>query len=211
MKRSMLFGTMGIVFLFTILLNACSSTKLVSSWTAPDVFIKKENKVLVIALMGIKDRKLRENVENAMVSQLKASGINAGSALAEYGPKVFEGLEETAALNKIRNSGYDGTFTIALLDKSKEKNYVPGSIGIMPYTYRFWGYYNTMWGRVYQPGYYSVTNRFMLEGNYYDLKADKLVYSAQTKSSDPASPQALAGDFTKTLFDDMMKKGIIKQ
>lgn len=211
MKKLLLPGAIGMVLLFAILLNACNSTKIISSWADPQGTIEKSNKVLVIGLMGAKDRSLKENVENVTVQNLKAHGINAGSALAEYGPKAFEGLSESQALKKIKNKGYDGTFTIALLDKTKEKNYNPGSVSIWPRTYRFWGYYHTMYARVYEPGYYTVTNKFILEANFYSLNTDKLIYSVQTKSSDPSSPQALATDFNKRLFDDMISKGVIKQ
>jgi len=211
MKKLLLPGAIGIVLLFALLLNACNSTRVISSWADPQGTIEKSNKVLVIGLMGAKDRSLKENVENVTVQNLKARGINAGSALSEYGPKAFEGLSESQALKKIKNKGYDGTFTIALLDKTKEKNYNPGSVSIWPRTYRFWGYYHTMYARVYEPGYYTITNKFILEANFYSLNTDKLIYSLQTKSSDPSSPQALAADFNKRLFYDMISKGVIKQ
>lgn len=193
-----------------ILLVACSSTKLISSWKSPDVSNQKFNKMLVIGLMGNKDRSLRENVENIIVQQLQTKGIYAGSAFAEYGPKTFEGLDEPTVLKKLRNKGYDGAVTIALLDKSKEKRYNPGMVGVYPGTYRFWGYYRTIYTRIYEPGYYTVSNKFMLEASVYDLNSDKLIYSAQTKSVDPASPQSLASEFSDKIFEDMSKKGVIE-
>lgn len=212
MKKLICTGIMGMAFLFTVLLfGSCSSTKLTSSWAAPDASsVSQFNKVLVIGLMGAKDRNLRENVENTIVKDLQARGINAGSAFAEYGPKAFEGLNEASALKKIKDKGFDGTFTIALLDKTKEKTYNPGMVNVVPQTYRFWGYYRTIYTRIYEPGYYSVTNRFVLEANFYSLNKEKLLYSAQTKSQDPSSPQSLAADFSKKLFDDMTQKGVIK-
>jgi hypothetical protein len=210
MKKLLLPAAIGMILLFALLLNACNSTKIISSWADAQGTIEKSNKVLVIALMGAKDRNLKENVENITVQNLKAHGINAGSALAEYGPKAFEGLNEAEALKKIRNKGYDGTFTIALLDKTKQKKYNPGSVGMWPGPYRFWGYYHSMYGRIYEPGYYSVTNKFILEANFYSLNTEKLIYSVQTKSLDPSSPRALATDFNKRLFDDMISKGVIK-
>lgn len=201
---------LGCVLFFLIFLVSCGSTKLISSWKAPDVSDQKFSKVLVIGLMGNKDRSLRENVENIIIQQLQTKGINAGSAFAEYGPRTFEGLDEPAALKKLRNKGYDGAVTVALLDKSKEKRYNPGMTGLYPGTYRFWGYYRTIYTRIYEPGYYTISNKFMLEASVYDLNSDKLIYSAQTKSVDPASPQSLASEFSDKIFEDMSKKGVIK-
>lgn len=211
MKKSMFRGIIGMTFLFTILLFSCTNTRLVSSWGAPNAKVDKSKKVLVIGLMGPRDRKLREQVENIMVANLKERGVDAGSAFAEFGPKAFDGLDEQATLNKIRTSGYDEAFTVALLDKRKQKRYNPGYVGFAPYTYRFWGYYRTVYGRIYEPGYYSVNTNFMLEANYYNLTNDQLVYSVQTKSVDPASPQSLASEFSKALLDDMAKKGILNR
>lgn len=209
MKRMYRIGIAGLSVLL-IILAACSSTKLISSWKADEVSNQKFDKVLVIGLMGNKDRSLRENMEKIIAQQLQSKGINAGSAFAEYGPKTFEGSDEPSALKKIKSKGYDGAITIALLDKSKEKNYNPGTMGIYPNRYRFWGYYRNMYGRIYEPGYYTVTNKFMLEASVYDLNADKLIYSAQTRSVDPASPQSLATEFSDKIFEDMNVKGVIK-
>jgi hypothetical protein len=209
MKRMYRIGIAGLSVLL-IILAACSSTKLISSWKADEVSNQKFDKVLVIGLMGNKDRSLRENMEKIIVQQLQSKGINAGSAFAEYGPKTFEGSDEPSSLKKIKSKGYDGAITIALLDKSKEKNYNPGTMGVYPNRYRFWGYYRNMYGRIYEPGYYTVTNKFMLEANVYDLNADKLIYSAQTRSVDPASPQSLATEFSDKIFEDMNVKGVIK-
>lgn len=212
MKKYWLIILAGIVCLSGILLNACNSTRLVSSWKAPDGSLQQYRKILVIGLMGPKDRDIRENVENAMVAAFQARGINAGSAFAEYGPKTFENQDENTVLQRIRSKGYDGTFTIALLDKTKQKQYNPGSVSYFPQTYysRFWGYYRTVYGRIYEPGYYSVTTNYLLEANFYNLTRGELEYSAQTKSFDPGNAQTLSSDFSKTLLDDMIAKGIVK-
>ncbi|EDM36714.1 hypothetical protein PBAL39_25640, partial [Pedobacter sp. BAL39] len=188
-----------------------TSTHLLNSWIAPENKTQQYKKVLVIGLIGPRDRDLREIIENTMVQSLKAQGINAGSAYAEYGPKAFEDLKEQEALKKISDKGYDGAFTIALLDKKKERYYSPGYVGFAPYPFGFWGYYRNMWGRMYQPGYYNVSTNYMLEGNFYDLNPDKHIYSAQTRTFDPSSAENLSSDFSKTVVADMMNKGLLKR
>lgn len=210
MKKYVLISVIGFFVISGILLIACNSTRLVSSWKAPDASLQSYHKILVIGLMGAKDRDIRENVENAMVASLRAHGLNAGSGYAEYGPKTFENQDENTALQKISSKGYDGTMTIALLDKSKAKHYNPGMYMPEPYYGRFWGYYHSIYGQLYEPGYYSVTTNYLLEANFYNLSSSKLIYSAQTKSFDPANAQKLASDFSKTLLNDMIVKGIIK-
>lgn len=203
-------GVLGMGFLVALFLSSCgTSTHLVNSWVAPETKAQQYKKVLVIGLIGPRDRNLREVIENTMVQSLQAQGINAGSAFAEYGPKAFEDLKEKEALKQIENKGYDGAFTIALVDKRRQRQYNPGYMGMAPYPWGFWGYYRHMWGGFYQPGYYSVNTNYILEGNFYDLNPDKLIYSAQTRSFDPSSAENLSGDFTQTVVTDMMNKGLL--
>lgn len=203
MKTKPTTGITGVFFLLSFL-AACGSTKLVSSWKSPEASIHTSGKVLVVALMGNRDRNLRENMEKAIVRRLQDNGIQAGSAFEEYGPKILEGYGETEVLKKFKGKGYNAAVTIALLDKSKEKQYVPGSYP------RFWGYYGMMYGRMYEPGYYSVSNKFLIEANFYDLDANQLIYSVQTKSINPSSPQSLASEFSDKIFTDITKKGVLK-
>lgn len=211
MKKS-LWAT-GLALFSMIFLNACFSTRVVSSWKSDGVTLREYNKVLIIGLMAAQERNLRENIENRLVEAFSKQGVSAGSAYTEYGPKAFDNLDEQAALERIKGSGYDGAFTIALLDKSKEKNYVPGSVSYRPFTYynRFWGYFRTVYTRVYDPGYYTESTNYILEANFYDLNEGKLEYSAQTKSFDPGTDQVLAYELSEALLADMMKQGIVQQ
>lgn len=196
------------------LLLSCSSTQLLTSWKSPDATARKFNKILIGGMMGAKDRELRENIENALVQSLKAKGLNAFSAYQTYGPKAFEGLSEKEAAQKVTADGFDGAFTVVLLDRSKEKNYTPGSMYYSPYAIgysRYWRHYYTLYDRVYTPGYYTTSTNYVLEANFFNLTAgaDALEYSAQTKTFDPGSAQALAAEFSRTVVDDMIKKGVI--
>jgi hypothetical protein len=205
-------ATIAILLACTIL-SSCSNTKLLSSYAAPNSKLQKNSKILVMAMMGDQDKKLRANMEKILVENLQSRGINAGSSIEQFGVDALKSLDEKTAMKTIKDQGFDGAFTVALLDKTKESTYKYGRVGIAPYPYRFWGYYNNyysnFYGRVYMPGYYSDDNRFVLEGNVYGLDGDKLLYSAKTKTFNPSSPQALASEFTKKLLNDMLKNGII--
>ncbi|MNW22483.1 hypothetical protein D3C71_2239830 [compost metagenome] len=50
----------------------------------------------------------------------------------------------------------------------------------------------------------------MLEANFYKLGSDELLYSLQTKTSAPNSPQSLATEFSEVLINDMRSKGLLK-
>ena len=168
---------------------------------------------MVVGLIQDSDQNVREAMENHLVGDLTEQGYTALSAYREYGPKAFENMKEADVLSKLRNSGVDAVVTIVLLDKKREQYYVPGSVYYTPYTIyqrRFWGYYTTIYERIYTPGYYQVDTKYFWESNFYDLGSRELLYSAQTESFDPNSTGILAHEYGMILIKDMVKQGILK-
>lgn len=202
-----------VFLLITIgLLAACSSTKVTSSWKSPDVTSQNLSmkKIMVAALLPERNRELQKSMERQLVDELKSKGIHAVSAYEVYGPKYLP-QDEHKAVSKLQESGVDGFLTIVLLDKSKEKRYNPGYSQFAPVGYyRSWfGYYRTVYGQVYTPGYYTTQNKYFWESNLYNLPGEKLIYSAQSQSFDPSSVDKLASDYGSKLINDMTKQGLL--
>ena len=201
-----------VLFAAISLLAACSTTKVTSSWKSPDVtsgnFSMK--KIMVAALLPEKNRDLQKSMEKQLVDELKSKGVDAISVYEQFGPKYLP-QDEHKAVAKLQESGVDGFLTIVLLDKNKEESYNPGYSQIQPVgLYRSWyGYYRTVYGRVYTPGYYSTQTKYYWESNLYNLPTEKLVYSAQSESFDPSSVNQLANDYSGKLINDMMKQGLV--
>jgi hypothetical protein len=195
-----------------IFLAACSSTKVTSSWKSPDVSSQNLSmkKIMVAALLPERNRDLQKSMEKQLVDELKSKGIEAVSAYQMYGPKYFP-QDEHKAVSKLRESGVDGFLTIVLLDKNKEQSYSPGYSQIEPVGYyRNWfGYYRTVYGRVYTPGYYSTQTKYYWESNLYNVPGEKLIYSAQSESFDPSSISKLANDYSGKLINDMTRQGLV--
>ncbi|MBS1914658.1 MAG: hypothetical protein JST87_00135 [Bacteroidetes bacterium] len=197
-----------------LLLLSCNSSKITSSWKAENAEPKKYKKVLVLGLIKDNDRSLREKMEAQVSDNLKQHGFNAVCACDEFDPKVFENLTENEAIEKLRNSDIDGVLTIVLLDKTRERYYVPGRIMYTPYfIYRnhFWGYYSTMYGRIYSPGYYEERTKYFWESNFYDINSSQLLFSAQTRSFDPSSKESLSRGYGNLIVNDIIKKDILIQ
>lgn len=169
---------------------------------------------MVIAMNGEKDASLRQKMEQHMVGDLKGLGYNAVSAMDEYGPKAFRQQSESAVIENLNDHEIDAVLTIVLLDKTKERNYIPSSIYYSPYSLyyrRFWGYYTTMYDRVYGPGYYTTDTRYFWESNLYDVRSKELLYTAQTQSFDPPSSESLAHEYGKVIANDMVKKNVLNK
>lgn len=202
-----------IVF-FVMVILGCKATYVTSTWKAPDTELRKYNKMMVLGIIREPDRSIKERMEEHLVGDLKALGYNASSALSTYGPKAFEGLSEEQANKKLANDGIDAVITVVLLDKQKERHYVPGRVVYTPYvTYHnhLWGYYHSIYTRIGDPGYYEVTTKYFWESNFYDLSSNKLLYSVQTQSFQPSSADALAHEYGKNIIQSMIKDNILQK
>lgn len=195
-----------------MILISCKSSRITSSWKASDAQQKSFKKVLVLGLVREKDRALKERMEEHMLGDLKNLGYDAICSCEEYNPKAFENMKEDQALQKLSGSGIDAVLTVVLLDKTRERYYVPGRVYYTPYTiyYRhWWGYYSTMYDRIYEPGYYTENTKYFWESNLYDLNSKELLYSVQTESFDPSSAESMAHDYGQLIINDMVKNAVL--
>src|SRR3981081_437802 len=96
---------LGIVTLMVI--TSCNNTQLITSWKAPGATVESYNKILVIGMMGSKDRELRESVENALASRLQNEGMNVATATQQFGPKSFRSMSEEDAVKAVNDNGFD--------------------------------------------------------------------------------------------------------
>ena len=200
-----------IITLFVI--SCSSSVKITNSWKSDNLPQKSYNKIIVVGMLPDKERDLRENMENHMVGDLKSHGYNAVSSFRELGPKAFENMNEQEVLDKIKDYGVDAVITIVLLDKQRERYYVPSRIYYSPYTIyqrHFFGYYTTIYGRIYTPGYDIRNTKYFWESNFYDMEGRQLLYSVQTESFDPASAATLSNEYRLMIVNDLAKKGVLK-
>jgi len=203
--------TMAVVFLF-LLVGCGPSSRITSSWKAENIQPKKYNRIVVLGLIREADRTLREKMEQHLVSDLKDLGYDATCSCDEYNPKTFENMNEEQAISKLRNSGVDAVLTVVLLDKTRERYYVPGRVQYTPYTIyynRFWGYSRTIYGRIYSEGYYTEDTKYFWETNLYDLATNDLVYSAQSQSFDPSSSESLGHEYGQMIATDLVKQHVL--
>ena len=207
MKNSQRIG-----FILLLIAVGCTTSRITSSWKAEKTNPQKYNKIMVLGLIREADRSLQEKMENHLVSDLSELGYTAVSSLKEYGPKVFDNMDEAAAISKLKNSEIDAVITIVLLDKEKERKYIPGNMYYSPYNYyynRFWGYRTALYNRIYEPGYYITNTRYFWESNLYDMSTQKLVYSVQTQSFDPANSESMGHEYGQLIVKNMVKLKVL--
>lgn len=195
-----------LLLLFMYLLAAgCSSSKITWSWKAQQAGSYRYKTILVLGLIPEKDRRIRERMEQHFAGDLTDMGYNAVSALQEYGPKTFEDLSEKEVIQLLANKGIDAVITIVLLDKKKERKYVPGR------TYNSGELWNYIGSKriIYEPGYYVTDTKYFWESNFYEMENQTLLYSAQSHSFSPETTEIMGHEYGRLIVNDMVKEKIL--
>ena len=201
-KILILFTTLVVIFL------ACSPSQIVSSWSTnkPIAGIKK---ILVLGLTGEEERAFCVKMEKHLSDDLATQGFNAFSAFEQYGKAAFENITEKDALEKLSGKGFDAVITIVLLNKEKEKVYIPERMKDPMQDYsQFWDYYATRADRILQKGYYQPAIRYFWETKMYDLNNNKMIYSSKTESFDPVNAETLGHSYGKLIAKNMVDKKV---
>lgn len=205
------------IFLLSIamllLFSGCGvSTQLTSSWKAEETISPKLKRIVVLGLIRDNEGSLRETMEHHLVDDLKALGYDAVCSCNEYNPKLFENMSEQQAIDKLRNAGVDAVLTIVLLNKTRERYYIPQRVQYSAFEYsqnRFWNYSRFMFDRIYSDEYYVTDTKYYWESNLYDLAGNKLLYSAQSQSFDPNSTNKLGHEYGQVIIKDLVKKNVL--
>lgn len=193
-------------------LFSCQSSKITHTWKAEGVSPKKYQKILVLGVLKDNDRELQSKMENHLAGDLKDLGYAAYAANAVYEPGTFVKGDTAKAIAAINRKGFDAVLTIVLLDKKKERYYVPGRVIYTPYAYyynRFDRYYHTIYDRIYTEGYYTEDTKIFWESNFYDIGEKRMIYAAQTESFDAGSKESLSHYYGVLIANSLVKQNIL--
>jgi hypothetical protein len=202
-----------VLALFVFGFFACTSpTRITSTWRDPNVTISNPrlHKIVVAALLY--DQGVRRSVEDYM------SSLYPGVAVQSYlifGDSLVK--DEHGESQKLKEQGFDGIVIMKQVADNLNQHYVPGT---MPAYYTTWGgYWGYGWGgpgwrsTYYYPGTpgHMQTNRtWFVQVNAYSLISNKLVWSAETKTTNPGGRIPLFQDVCDRVHAQMKKEGFLK-
>lgn len=210
------------IALICVTLASCgSNTSIVSSWKDPNASLSKENfkKVLVVALA--KDESTRRATENRIAS------INPTVLNPSYNYLNQQNLDLTQEqkISIVQSEGFDGAITLRFIRADKQTEYVPGTSNYyggmgypgmgygyvggygMGYGAGFGGWYGAYAPAYYTPGYYQENVYYYIETNIFDLKNNKLVWSATTKSLDVSDINTTVDEIMEACVQQMKADG----
>jgi hypothetical protein len=210
-------------------LSACSpSTKLINSWTDKEHTPNSYENIGVTVLF--KDPSNRYITEHSIVDQLKEKGLN-GMPTVDVFPmagrlneitKVMDDSEviKKKVIEKVAEHNIDALMIITMFDKTKEerwvneRNYMMGGTGFYgtPYGMRggyYYDYYAYSLGSIYNDGYYVDDVTYFIECNLYDIKSEKLVWRAQTKSKNIQSVEEESKALAYIVAKELLSKKVV--
>lgn len=207
------FKLTGLLTAFVLLVTACGGGGYTYQWIQPKYEKETYENVMVIAIS--KNLGSRQQFESSMVAALAEQGIKGTSSLNWFNANNVDGSitgEKLEAL--LKEKGFDGVITAAAIDKDKETNYVQGSTYPGYYGRGFRGYYGAYGGMIQEPGYYTTTNVYMLQFNFYQLNSpgtddyQPLVWTVQDKVDEPGNPEKFTTKYCAGLVASMQADGL---
>ena len=180
-----------------LLLPSCSATTQLTSVWRDETYQDHPRKILVLGMLKTPGN--RRILEDEMVRQLKAHGTDAVAGYTVL-PEQIEANKETitAIMNEI---GADAVLISRLMDKKSVTTYVPGSPP--PTGYGWHGYYS------YNPGYVVQDEYAVVQTNLYDLKTNKLIWTAASETWISGDNDNLILKFTEVIGDALARQKVI--
>jgi hypothetical protein len=178
-------------------------------WSDPTLVTGPVRKVLVIGLgSSLTNTKLFEGAMAKQFQQRKIESILASNVLPSgNAPIDTVGLRAFIKENKV-----DLITVTRVVGVSKEREYVQGTTYYTPAPgYRgFYPYYSGSYAMVSDPGYMREYQVATVETNAYATSNEKLVWSGQSQTVDPASVNTAIDEIAGLLVSEMAQSGVLK-
>jgi len=180
---------------------ACSSTRLESTWSDRSYTGGPFHKLMIIGLGATEDG--RAAFENAVADALLAQGVTGVSSTGYFASA--QEMTRDAVRAWVERDGYQGVLVARLVDVEHRQYAVPPTYTDL---WGYWGYYGTV---MTSPGYVENRTTLLVDVDLFDAATGKVVYTAESKSFDPDSREAVIRELTALLVKDLTKRGLLPQ
>jgi hypothetical protein len=203
MKRTLLLGTVAILFI-ALALNGCSTaTPIVSEWRNPAQASGSFQRLLIGGPSG--DASMRRNFEDEFVAQLAAMGVDA---LASYrqmpeNDETNENNLKQAALN----ARADGLLLMRSIRVEEKTNYP--AIGPEISFGVFGSNVGAGWSGIPGASGPYRYNEYTSETALYDLAKNDLVWTATVKTTEPSNVQTAIKSYVQTITKALAAQNLL--
>jgi hypothetical protein len=193
-------------FLFSIcslLFTSCATTRITDTWKDKAYEGKAQN---IVVMMVAREQHLREMFEGRFVGELRARG---NKATQSHKIVPFEELPDKELVkSKIKSTDADTILISRLVDSKTIDAYQPGHIHGVPIAHSYWGTYYEIVSVDY--GYTGDMAVSYVETNLYDVKTEKLIWSARSKTERSYGETKLINTFIDIILKKLSRAKIIQ-
>ncbi|HEX9813949.1 MAG TPA: hypothetical protein VGB31_03265 [Myxococcota bacterium] len=179
----------------------CSSTRLNSAWSDPNFTGEPFRKLMIIGLGATEGG--RAEFENTVADAFLTHGV-IGVSSTGYFVSAADMTRE-AVRSWVQRDGYQGVLVARLVDVRREQYAVPPTYTDL---WGYWGYYGTV---MTSPGYVEDRTTLLINTDLFDASTGKVVYTAESKSSNPKSRAVVIRELTALLMKDLTKRSLVPQ
>jgi hypothetical protein len=209
-----------LLYAIIIFVSACSpATKITRSWTSPEKSNYGYNNLYVAVVIG--DISKRQVMEDDIQQKLNRLNITSTTSNSTIQPNFWMStdLDKNSMMNVVYNSRKDAIMTVTLIDVQNEQRYIPGAMmmggpmmgpGGWGMGANFGGFWGMNHGMMMTPGHIVNDRKYFIEINIYDTKSELLVWSAQSKTLNPASMEKFSSEFAEVVLERMLEEGVIR-
>jgi hypothetical protein len=186
-------------------LSACASTstKLVSTWAAPDAESHVARKIVVAVPSAIASRRLSAEVRMA---QLIPNAVTANSTFING----EEGDAERVRA-RIKEVGIDTVVIVRPIAVDTTTEYVAPSVTTYPTYTGLYGYWGTGYATVYDPGYTRQKTVATVETSVYAVEGEKLLWVSRSRTMEPQDVASAVDSIIEANVDAMREQGLISR
>ena len=190
--------------LATAMLSACATTKGLNAWRDKGYDNIPLKKVLVVS--GLQRNADNQLLQDALVKQLKANGIDAiaGHAVFENaGHPSKEQIIKYAARHQV-----DAVLVSRITGENTEAIYHPEATYAAPYPY--YSYWDTYYSHLFdRAGFVAKYKFYYLESNIYAVNDKTLIWTAVSQALDPKTVAKDIGGYANDIVAALMKSALI--
>lgn len=194
----------------TLLLNACSSTKLIEEWSDPEYKGPALEKILIIGV--IKNDAKRQRFEKEFSDLLTTSDR---SAIASYTllPDLKKSGTKEKVLEIIKQTGADGVMIVTTHGLMNQQRTTPASLDYIPNSgmgYGMHSYYGASYSTIYNPGFTVSDTLLRVDTKLFSAATEKAIWTGKTESFNPESASEVINELETLLVREMRASGAIK-
>lgn len=182
-----------------VILASCATTRDVKTWK-DDSYQGKLTKVLVVAAFD--EPLMRGFIENEFIKQLQAKGVEGIPSKRIIPTEKIRDKE--AVIAAIKGSGADTVLVTKVADVQHAGQMYGGGIALVPTYYGGWdNFYTESFAEVPVPVYQYDVDIIMLQTKVFDLKKEKLIFSAVSKTYVDGAKESVVKPFVGVMVNEL--------